>query len=200
MSLELTSVGEYFDTVKGNLRTLRTYGASALDAATEEDLKASLKAIPSDQRAKLAAALGQASARGAGGGGSVSADVLAKQNSETSQAILTCYADSPLFQGISERLTNEIMQRDKEDGDKLGSGIQKAVDKGVLPAKVDVEPTTKVSVSGKSADAVAGEIIAKLGDAPSKGCVLVLQGLSGTANGRLKSHGPQVNAGGTEKR
>ena len=40
MSLELTSVCEYFDTVKGNLRTLRTYGASALDAATEEDLNA----------------------------------------------------------------------------------------------------------------------------------------------------------------
>lgn len=57
------------------------------------------------------------------------------------------------------------------------------MDKGVLPAKVDVEPTTKVLVSGKSADQVAGQIIAKLGDAPSKGCILVLQGLSGTGKG-----------------
>merc|ERR550514_1452776 len=36
---------------------------------------------------------------------------------------------------------------------------------------------------GKSADAVADEIIKTLGDAPSKGCVMVLQGLSGTGKG-----------------
>merc|ERR1719310_2677432 len=52
-----------------------------------------------------------------------------------------------------------------------------------LPAKVDVEPSTNVSVTGKTADAVAGEIIAALGDAPSKGCVMTLQGLSGTGKG-----------------
>merc|ERR1719440_905346 len=110
-------------------------------------------------------------------------EVLKKQNSETSQAILTYCASNPLFQGISERLTQEIIARDRQDGEKLGSGIKKAVDKGVLPAKVDVEPTTQVIVSGKTADKVADEIIAKLGDAPSKGCILVLQGLSGTGKG-----------------
>lgn len=151
--------------------------SAATQTASEQDLKESLKAIPAEERAKLLAAL--ASARGSG----VTGATLAKQNSETSQAILTAYADNPVFQGLSERLTNEIMARDKEDGDKLGNGIKKAVDKGVLPAKVDVEATTKVLVSGKSADKVADEIIAKLGDAPSKGCVLVLQGLSGTGKG-----------------
>lgn len=151
--------------------------SAATQTASEQDLKESLKAIPAEERAKLLAAL--ASARGSG----VTGATLAKQNSETSQAILTAYADNPVFQGLSERLTNEIMARDKEDGDKLGNGIKKAVDKGVLPAKVDVEATTKVLVSGKSADEVADEIIAKLGDAPSKGCVLVLQGLSGTGKG-----------------
>jgi len=115
--------------------------------------------------------------------GATAGEVLAKQNSETSQAILTAYADNALFQNIAERLTSEIMQRDKEDGDKLGNGITIAVDKGVLPAKVDVEPTKKVGVSGKSADQVADEIIAALGDAPSKGCVMILQGLSGTGKG-----------------
>jgi cytidylate kinase len=158
--------------------------SAATSACTEQDLQAALKAIPSDQRAKLLAAMGGANgATPASRGAAVSAEVLAKQNSETSQAILTCYADDLLFQSISDRLTKEIMQRDKEDGDKLGSGIQKAVDKGVLPANVDVEPTKKVGVSGKTADAVAGEIISALGDAPSKGCVLVLQGLSGTGKG-----------------
>jgi len=150
---------------------------AATQSASDEDLKASLKGIPAEQRQKLADALAKATTV------PVTAEVLSKQNSETSQAILTCYAANPLFQGLSTRLTNEIMQRDKEDGDKLGNGIQKAVDKGVLPAKVDVEPTTKVLVTGKSADQVADEIIAKLGDAPSKGCVLILQGLSGTGKG-----------------
>lgn len=115
--------------------------------------------------------------------GKVTIGVLQKQNSDTSQAILAAYAEDPAFQKIGERLNNEIQQRDKEDGDKLGSGIQKAVDKGVLPADVTVEPTKKVTVSGKSADQVADEIIAALGDAPSKGCVLILQGLSGTGKG-----------------
>jgi len=154
--------------------------AAATKAATNEDLQESLKGIPAADRAKIAAVLGMVDGGAAAG---VSAGVLSKQNSETSQAILTAYANNPLFQSISDRLTKEIMQRDKEDGDKLGKGIQMAVDKGVLPAKVVVEPTKKVSVSGRTADQVAGEIISALGDAPSKGCVLILQGLSGTGKG-----------------
>jgi flagellar biosynthesis GTPase FlhF len=42
---------------------------------------------------------------------------------------------------------------------------------------------TEIDVAGKSADTVAGEIVAKLGTAPAAGCVLVLQGLSGTGKG-----------------
>merc|ERR1712232_1525697 len=83
----------------------------------------------------------------------------------------------------AERLKREIMARDDEDGVKLQKGIQIAIDKGVLPANVEVEPITKVSVSGKTADQVADEIIKSLGDAPSKGCVMTLQGLSGTGKG-----------------
>jgi len=151
--------------------------AAATSAATDADLQASLKGMPAADRAKIQKILNAMDAA------PVTGDILAKQNSETSQAILTAYADNALFQNISERLTSEIMQRDKEDGDKLGNGITIAVDKGVLPAKVDVEPTKKVGVSGKSADKVADEIITALGDAPSKGCVLILQGLSGTGKG-----------------
>jgi len=57
------------------------------------------------------------------------------------------------------------------------------VSKGVLPKDVEVEKTTKVSVTSKTADAVADEIIAALGDAPKSGCVMTLQGLSGTGKG-----------------
>mmetsp|Transcript_31935 Transcript_31935/g.74769 ORF Transcript_31935/g.74769 Transcript_31935/m.74769 type:complete len:346 (-) Transcript_31935:200-1237(-) len=110
-------------------------------------------------------------------------ETLAKQDSATSTAILEAYKQDEGFKKLSERLTKEIMQRDAEDGDKLAKGIQLAVDKGVLPANVEVEPTTKVDVTGKTAEAVADEIIAALGDAPSKGCVMTLQGLSGTGKG-----------------
>jgi cytidylate kinase len=113
----------------------------------------------------------------------VTAAVLAKQDSETSQTILEANATNPLFLKLSDRLCQEIIQRDNQDNEKLGVGIQLAVDKGVLPADVQVEPSTKVNVTGKSADAVAGEIITALGDAPSKGCVMTLQGLSGTGKG-----------------
>merc|ERR1740117_1787311 len=75
------------------------------------------------------------------------------------------------------------MKRDDEDGEKLAKGVQIGIDKGVLSADVQVEPITKVSVTGKTADVIADEIIAALGDAPSKGCVVSLQGLSGTGKG-----------------
>ncbi len=58
-----------------------------------------------------------------------------------------------------------------------------AVEKGVLEKNPKVEALKKVDVLGKSADAVAAEIIRALGKAPSRGCVLVLQGLSGTGKG-----------------
>mmetsp|Transcript_36561 Transcript_36561/g.85685 ORF Transcript_36561/g.85685 Transcript_36561/m.85685 type:complete len:308 (+) Transcript_36561:45-968(+) len=113
----------------------------------------------------------------------ISPETLALQNSITSAAIIEEFKSDAAFKQVAERLMKEIMQRDQEDGDKLAKGIQLAVDKKVLPADVKVEPITKISVSGKSADQVADEIIAALGAAPSKGCVMTLQGLSGTGKG-----------------
>jgi len=52
-----------------------------------------------------------------------------------------------------------------------------------VQANPPVEPLTRIDVLGKTADAVCQEIIKALGDAPSMGCVLVLQGLSGTGKG-----------------
>ena len=49
-----------------------------------------------------------------------------------------------------------------------------------MPADPPVEPLTTIDVLGKSADDVALEIVSAL---PSKGCVVVLQGLSGTGKG-----------------
>jgi cytidylate kinase len=79
--------------------------------------------------------------------------------------------------------TKAVLKRDKEDDAKLAKGIKLARDKGVIPASVTVEPTTKIDVIGKTADQVANEIVKALGKAPSQGCIVVLQGLSGTGKG-----------------
>merc|ERR1712139_167601 len=62
-----------------------------------------------------------------------------------------------------------------------------AVAKNVVPANPNVEPVVTIDVMGMSADAVAAKIIEHLGDAPATGCVLVLQGLSGTGKGTTVS-------------
>lgn len=113
----------------------------------------------------------------------VTMEVLALQNSVTSQAVLEAYNGNATFTAVAEKLTKEIVQRDNEDGDKLQKGIQLALDKGVLPKEITVETIHKVNVAGQTAEQVADTIIGILGDAPSKGCVMTLQGLSGTGKG-----------------
>lgn len=113
----------------------------------------------------------------------VSFGSLTANDSSTTNAIIGAFTEHPKFAAFSSAETADIMSRDDEDGEKLAAGVQLAVDKGVLPAKVVVEPTTAIDVMGKSADAVANAIVKKLGSAPQQGCVLVLQGLSGTGKG-----------------
>ena len=108
---------------------------------------------------------------------------LAANDSSSTTAITRGFAEHLTFAAFSSAETADILSRDAEDGDKLAAGVQLAVDKGVLPAKVVVEPTTAIDVMGKSADEVANAIVKKLGTAPQQGCVLVLQGLSGTGKG-----------------
>ena len=60
-----------------------------------------------------------------------------------------------------------ILARDNE-GDQAAEGITMAIAKGV-PSDVPIEPLRKIDVLGKSADAVADEIITALGDAPKRG-------------------------------
>lgn len=87
------------------------------------------------------------------------------------------------FDAFAKAEMDDILKRDAEDDEKLAAGISMAVQKGVLEANPKLEALNRVDVLGKTAEAVAGEIIRALGDAPSKGCVLVLQGLSGTGKG-----------------
>jgi cytidylate kinase len=155
--------------------------SAATEAATVDELRDALSGLSEADKNKIVVAL--ASVQPQVIQEKLTAKVLAKQNSETSQAILDAYAGDANFKKVSDRLCKEIVDRDNQDGEKLAKGITLAVEKGVLPADVKVEPTTKVMVTGKTADGVADEIIKTLGDAPSKGCVMTLQGLSGTGKG-----------------
>jgi cytidylate kinase len=109
--------------------------------------------------------------------------VLGKQNSETSNVVISSLSGDPLFDGLAQTEMESTMKRDAEDGEKLAVGIQIAIDKSVL-SKMEESPTYfQVDVLGKTADAVADEIIAEVGaDATSVG-VIVLCGLSGTGKG-----------------
>eukprot|EP00300_Choanocystis_sp_HF-7_P033389 c45728_g1_i1.p1 GENE.c45728_g1_i1~~c45728_g1_i1.p1 ORF type:complete len:328 (-),score=92.32 c45728_g1_i1:59-988(-) len=101
---------------------------------------------------------------------------------KSTNAIIDEFHGDALFEEVSTHETAGIIQRDNEDNEKLEKGIQLAVSKGVLPAHVDVEPVRKVDVLGRTADDVADDIIAAIGDAEG-GKVIVLQGLSGTGKG-----------------
>jgi cytidylate kinase len=109
-------------------------------------------------------------------------DVLSKQDSVTSNWIINSLANDPVFAQFGDSETKSILARDAEDDEKLAAGIKIAVDKGVLKA-ISPPPYTKVDVLGKTADAVADEIISGCGSAASTGCVIVLCGLSGTGKG-----------------
>ena len=109
--------------------------------------------------------------------------MLKKGDDTTSNAIIMTFRGEAAFDAFARAEMDDILKRDAEDDEKLAAGISMAVQKGVLPANPKLEALNRVDVLGKSAEAVAGEIIRALGDAPSKGCVLVLQGLSGTGKG-----------------
>ena len=77
------------------------------------------------------------------------------------------------------------MLRDKEDEDKLAKGVAEAVARGVLQEHPRVEPVFPIEAEGKSVRVIADEIRLKLGRAPENGCVVVIQGSSGTGKSTL---------------
>jgi hypothetical protein len=111
--------------------------------------------------------------------------LLEAADDATSSAVIAAFAASAPFLAFARAEMDGILARDAEDDEKLAQGISLAVAKGAVPPKekLPLEPLTTIDVLGKSADDVAAAIVAALGDAPSKGCVLVLQGLSGTGKG-----------------
>ena len=108
---------------------------------------------------------------------------LQLQDAETSNAVIDALRADPTFANFARLETLAITQRDEEDAQKLQVGIELDINKGVIPAHVDVEPIKVIQVEGKSPDQVAQDITSSLGSAAEHGCVLTLQGLSGTGKG-----------------
>jgi len=118
-------------------------------------------------------------------------DLLEKQNADTSNAIIELYTESPEFISLAKVEGDAILQRDKEDADKLQAGIDYAKKKGVIDPNFIPEPYLQIDVIGKTPDAVCDDIMnvvsnyktSSSDDASSKGSIIVLCGLSGTGKG-----------------
>lgn len=111
--------------------------------------------------------------------------LLAKQNAETSNAIIEGLKTSEAFLFLANREQESTISRDNEDAVKLERGIEFAKSKGVLDANFVPQPYVDVDVLGKTPSLVADEILAKI---PSdQGGVIVLCGLSGTGKGTTVS-------------
>ena len=117
----------------------------------------------------------------------LSLELLEQADDVTSAAVIAAFAKDPAFKALSKSEMEAILARDDEDDLKLAEGIKMAVAKGAVPSKVELEPLTKIDVYGKTADDVAAEIVASIGAAAKTGCVVVLQGLSGTGKGTTLS-------------
>jgi len=117
----------------------------------------------------------------------VSQATLLAGDDTTSSAIIRVFDAETTFHAFAKSEMDDILKRDAEDDEKLAAGIRMAIQKDVCAAKPPVEPITTIDVLGKRADVVASDIVSRLGDDAANGCVLVLQGLSGTGKGTTVS-------------
>lgn len=108
--------------------------------------------------------------------------LLKQQDDKTSSLTCRLLDGNADFKTLSESEGALIVRRDAEDEAKLKVGIDIAVNKGVLPKESPAGPTTRIDVVGKTADAVAAELLSGCGD-KREGLVIVLTGLSGTGKG-----------------
>lgn len=118
--------------------------------------------------------------------------LIAKQNADTSNAIIDHLGSSEAFLFLATKEQELTISRDNEDAVKLEKGIEFAKSKGVLDANHVAQPYIKIDVLGKNPSMVADEILGKLkadanADEKSAGSVIVLCGLSGTGKGTTVS-------------
>ncbi|CAE7840461.1 unnamed protein product [Symbiodinium sp. CCMP2592] len=115
----------------------------------------------------------------------LTAELLQEASDETSNSVIASLQALPGFQLLASLEAEAAMLRDKEDEDKLAKGVAEAVARGVLREHPRVEPVLPIEAEGKSVRVIADEIRLKLGRAPENGCVVVIQGSSGTGKSTL---------------
>eukprot|EP00439_Symbiodinium_sp_Y106_P055877 s3392_g7.t2 len=115
----------------------------------------------------------------------LTAELLQEASDETSNSVIASLQALPSFQLLASLEAEAAMLRDKEDEDKLAKGVAEAVARGVLQEHPRVEPVFPIEAEGKSVRVIADEIRLKLGRAPENGCVVVIQGSSGTGKSTL---------------
>ena len=98
----------------------------------------------------------------------VSWSVLEKQDDVATTVAIKALESDDGFCALAKSETDDILTRDAQDAEALKKGIKFAQDKGVLK-EITPEPYDDIDVLGKSADEVAGEMIAKLGDKAESG-------------------------------
>ena len=111
----------------------------------------------------------------------LSYELLRRQNACTSNEVIRCLEGSKAFAELASREGQLMVARDEEDEQKLWVGIEKSIARGVLK-KIPPPVVTRIAVYGMTPEEVADHIISQVSTA-SNGCVIVLQGQSGTGKG-----------------
>jgi len=113
--------------------------------------------------------------------------ILKKQDSTSTNAIISHLVNNSSFQKLSEYEGLLISNRDKEDDIKLQAGIDHAISEGVLE-NITPDPYKDVYVDGKTPLEVSQEMLAGLGeDWTNSSFAIVLCGFSGTGKGTTVS-------------
>ncbi|EPY21310.1 hypothetical protein STCU_00644 [Strigomonas culicis] len=115
----------------------------------------------------------------------LSAAILRQQDDICSTIVIRLLAQRPPFAELARVEGERIVQRDREDEEKLALGIECAIRRGALPPRPAVSPTHKLNVVGLTSQQVMEKILHVL---PSReGNVITLEGLSGTGKGTTVS-------------
>eukprot|EP01063_Lacrimia_lanifica_P022301 TRINITY_DN29944_c0_g1_i1.p1 TRINITY_DN29944_c0_g1~~TRINITY_DN29944_c0_g1_i1.p1 ORF type:complete len:379 (+),score=162.75 TRINITY_DN29944_c0_g1_i1:57-1193(+) len=108
--------------------------------------------------------------------------LLKEQSSRTSNTMIQMLAADAYFVQLAAGEGEAIVKRDAQDDEKLWRGVNLSIERGVLERLDDKPEVTVIDVHGKSAAEITEFMISKLPEDP-KGCLIIIQGMSGTGKG-----------------
>jgi len=111
--------------------------------------------------------------------------VMAKQDTDSTQAVLAYLKTTSNAELLVSEQLESIRRRDTEDEERIAKGIDRGISKGLLEPQAAASEPYVLNISERSVDDICQEIIHSLGDAPSRGCIVTIQGRSGTGKGTV---------------